>query len=122
MLIEVALHGFAATSRKLNIPVSAIKRQLENNGLPVLKQDIANYYITYLKDNSSKTTDTKLKTKILQIDPVDNTILNIFNSGYEAGRYLGDENKRKHINEVCLGKRATAYGYIWRRVDESNEG
>ena len=44
-------------------------------------------------------------------------ILNIFPSQREAERYLNKSGARRHINEVCQGKRKTAYGYKWKKID-----
>lgn len=39
-----------------------------------------------------------------------------FTSLSDAGRYLGNVNKNRHISEVCNGKRKTAYGYKWKFI------
>ena len=41
------------------------------------------------------------------------TILRIFSSAREAGKYLKNSNAGTHISDVCNGKRKTAYGYFW---------
>ena len=41
-------------------------------------------------------------------------ILKVFNSLNEAERFLDKPGSRRHISEVCQGKRQTAYGYKWK--------
>lgn len=51
--------------------------------------------------------------QVAMIDINNGAILNTFDSINDAGRYIGGEEKSKHISEVCNGKRKTAYGYRW---------
>lgn len=122
VLIDIAKHGFEDVCSRLGSCRKTIKNHLAASGLPTSKTEIVQYYKTNILQTTSTPKKKISKGKVLQIDIKTGVVLNEFENGCEAGRYLGDENKRKHINEVCLGKRATAYGYIWRRVDESNEG
>ena len=50
-------------------------------------------------------------------------LLRTFSSLTEAALFLGDESKRRHIFEVCNGKkhRNTAYGYKWRWHNDHTE-
>lgn len=54
---------------------------------------------------------------VYQIDKNSNEILNKYQSIDEAKSITGI----KHISCVCLGKRKTAGGYIWRYVNENNK-
>ena len=56
------------------------------------------------------------KKKIEQYD-LNNNLLNIFDGCRDAARFLGDENKSKHISECANRKRKTAYGYIWKYAE-----
>lgn len=56
------------------------------------------------------------KKKIEQYD-LNNNLLNTFDGCRDAARFLGDENKNKHISECANGKRKTAYGYIWKYAE-----
>ena len=44
-------------------------------------------------------------------------ILKTFSSITEAERYLNKKGGRRHITEVCRGKRKTAYGYKWKYLN-----
>lgn len=46
------------------------------------------------------------------IDKNTKEILKVFPNMAEAGRYIG--HNRSHIQNVCCGRRKTAYGYIWK--------
>lgn len=51
--------------------------------------------------------------KVVMIDKSTGVILNEFKSGREASRYiLNNDSGNSHINEVCKGKRKSAYGYL----------
>ena len=51
---------------------------------------------------------------VLMLDKNTHQIVNIFPSYKEAERYLNKTGSRRHIAEVCKGKRKTAYGYEWK--------
>lgn len=112
VLIDIAQNGFENVCAKLGSCRKTIKNHLSTNGLPTSKTEIVQYYKMNISHQPETLKKKMSKGKVLQIDIKTGEVLNTFENGYEAGRYLGDENKRKHINEVCLGKRATAYGYI----------
>lgn len=47
----------------------------------------------------------------------DGTVIKIFHSVKEAGAFLGDRRKARHIAEVAKGKRKSAYGYYWKYIN-----
>ena len=55
--------------------------------------------------------------RICQIDKQTNEILGVFESAAEAARAIGIP-RYEHIGQVCVGKRDSAYGYIWKYLDE----
>ena len=60
-----------------------------------------------------------LQKPIAMLDKTTEETIKIFSSVQEATNYLNvNRNGRVHINEVCRGKRKTAYGYKWRHLDE----
>ena len=59
------------------------------------------------------------KKKILQISKENNEIIQTFNSLTEAAKSLGNKSAGC-IGEVCNGKRKSAYGYIWKYLNEEN--
>ena len=112
VLIKIATIGFEASCTELKVCRKTLKKHLANANLPTSKKDIVEYYHTYIL-KEIKTPKIKMSTgAVQQIDKNTLEILAIYNNSYEAGRALGDENKRKHINEVCQGKRKSAYGFI----------
>jgi hypothetical protein len=53
------------------------------------------------------------------LDKTTEEVIKIFSSTREATNYLNiNRDGRVSINEVCRGKRKTAYGYKWRHLDE----
>ena len=59
------------------------------------------------------------KIKVQQIDKESQEILNVFNSAADAAEYLGKDRKNggSQISAVCNGRKKTAYGYKWKKVD-----
>lgn len=52
--------------------------------------------------------------KVAQVNKETNEIINVFPSCREAGRSIGKSDQ--HIQEVCSGKRKSAYGYFWKYI------
>lgn len=55
-----------------------------------------------------------LSKDVAMIDKTTNKIIKVFNGTHEAGRYLGKSHQ--HIQQVCQGKRKSAYGYLWKYI------
>ena len=89
---------------KTNYDPQTIKRGLVEN--KITHEDIINR----LKQQKSR--------KVCMIDMNTNEIIQCFGSGKEAGIFLGDKNKAKHIGKVCRGERQSAYGYYWKFLDD----
>lgn len=73
------------------------------------------------KENTAHAIATGLssitKKPIYQIDTTTNEILNTFSCLKEALDFIGKKYKRS-IEDVCKGKRKTAYGYKWKYKEE----
>ena len=69
------------------------------------------------KENTKHAIKTGLtiieKKTIYQIDKDTNEIINTFSCLKEALDFIGKKYKRS-IEDVCNGKRSTAYGYKWK--------
>lgn len=51
------------------------------------------------------------------LDKETEEIIKIFNSRYEAAKYISNSyNAESHIMAVCSGKKKTAYGYKWKDI------
>ena len=53
-------------------------------------------------------------TPVMQLSK-EGTIINTFNSINEAGEYLG--KNPSHISSCCTGKRRTAFGFVWKYLN-----
>lgn len=62
---------------------------------------------------SAEQSKNNLSKPIIMIDKETNEPLKIFCSCSDAGRWLKDTKKCRHIAQVCNGARNTAYGYKW---------
>jgi hypothetical protein len=70
-----------------------------------LKEFHITSFPTYIASKSNK--------PVYMLDKNSEEILQSFSSTMEAERYLNKKGGHRHINEVCQGKRKTAYGYKW---------
>lgn len=52
---------------------------------------------------------------VAMIDKITGEVIRVFTGTWEAGRFLG--KGQQHIQEVCQGKRKSAYGYFWEYLD-----
>lgn len=67
-----------------------------------------------LKDCNLGINNPKCKKYILMIDIETKQVLNKFGSAREAGRFLGNENKKTSILNCLKGKCENTLGYIWK--------
>lgn len=94
-------------ANKLNIGKTTYYRYLRNYGLPSTGKELKEWL--FPKEPINK----KSKRVVLQFTE-DGQLLHEYESTRDAGRALGNEDYRKHIMDVCNGKRLTAYGYKWQ--------
>lgn len=69
--------------------------------------------------NSREQSKRLLGKTVAMCDKESKDIICIFNSASEAGAFLGDINKARHITDVARGKRKSAYGYYWKYIPTS---
>lgn len=84
----------------MNCSIDSVSKILKNN----------NYTTEQLIKNGQL-----IQTKIVaKINKETDEIIEIFNGTHEAGKSLNKSHQ--HIQEVCQGKRKTAYGYKWKYI------
>ena len=84
----------------MNCSIDSVSKILKNN----------NYTTEQLIKNGQL-----IQAKIVaKINKETDEIIEIFNGTYEAGKSLNKSHQ--HIQEVCQGKRKTAYGYKWKYI------
>ena len=66
------------------------------------------------KEDRIKNMALKKSNIVAMIDKETNKIIKVFNGTREAGRFLNKTHQ--HIQEVCQGKRKSAYGYLWKYI------
>ena len=115
-LIQIAKWGFESTCAHLQVCRTTLKNHLITANLPTSKKEIVQYYKQNILFEPIVEKRQMSTGRVAQIDMSTQEIINIFENGHEAGRALGDVNKRKHINEVCAGTRKSAYGFYWKRI------
>lgn len=70
------------------------------------------------KNEEQNSYKSKVLIRKVQQFTLQGELLHEYDNAHAAGRALGCENYRKHILDVCHGKRKTAYGYIWKFKEE----
>lgn len=114
--------SFSAVAREYGVSDNAIRKWCDSYNLPRHSKELKKLYetevlkITHSKEE--KQTKKGYSKIVLQCDKNDPSIVIAeYPSSHEAGRALGNEQKYKHIGEVCRGSRKSAYGYSWRYKD-----
>ena len=105
-LLALSIHqyNFAfVTEQYQTITWCDIQTYLKIHELPYTKPDIDKMY------------NQQARGYVYQCDKRTHEVVARYDSANDAGRALGDVNYRKHINEVCAGKRNSAYGFWWYR-------
>lgn len=72
------------------------------------------YLSKILKENNIEV--QRRKTKPVNQYSLDGKYIRTFSGAKEAGESI-NKNNAAHIREVCIGKRKTAYGYIWKYAE-----
>ena len=121
--LEIALIvkevGFLQAGKKFGVSDNAVKKWCRGYGIPSTKKELVAWYDQQagiapdVKAPIQRTPMTEIVHPVKQIDKNTGRVLNIFPSIRAAARALGNENMNGGIWKACLGKRKTAYGYIW---------
>lgn len=75
------------------------------------------------KNNNISDEDVLNRGNLLKSQPINmidkdtNIVIKTFKSFTEAGVFTNKKMGYRHIQEVCAGKRKTAYGYKWEKVN-----
>lgn len=81
-----------------------ITNHLENYGITAIERQIRGH-------------DYHRKS-VAMLDKNTEEILKIFSTTQETELFLGKPMSHRHVQEVCTGKRKTAYGYKWKYVKD----
>lgn len=79
-----------------------IKNHLENSGITVGERRKRGF--------------TKQSKPVAMLNKKIEEILRVFSSTQETERFLQKPGSKRHVYEVCNGKRKTAYGYKWKYI------
>lgn len=109
--------GFSAVGRKYEVSDNAIRKWCKSYGLPSKIEEVKQWWLNY-NDIVVKEKRKVTQGSVLQIDKETNEVIATFSSAVAAAESLGNRDYNKHISSVCTGKRKTAYGYKWRRIQE----
>lgn len=119
LLEKIYNSSFLAVGREYGVSDNAIRKWCIFYGVPSNKKDFKDYYekeiLKITKEEEVIKTKSSKSFTVVQCDKMNHDIIIAeYPSSHEAGRALGDEQKYKHIGEVCRGVRKSAYGYYWK--------
>ena len=100
------LHNYPCVNHK--------DENVRNNNVDNLEWCTYKYNLEYSKIIEKANNSTK--KKVARIDKNTLKIINIFDSTIDAQKRTGIHNG--NICECCKGKRKTAGGYIWKRIEQ----
>lgn len=115
--------NFTKIGRQFDVTDNTVRKWCKAYGLPYHSKDYIVKNQTITKYNSKNTIPSKA---VKQLDKITLQELNQFTSISEAGRYIKEQKQlialssaiAGNIGKVCKGTRKTAYGYIWKFVEE----
>ena len=102
---ELLANSFTAVAKKHGVSATTIRRWCRESGLPYLKDDY------HPKKATKEKVDQRKKVCALDMDTRE--IIMRFDSMSDAARWLQKERGEAHISDVCMGKRKSAYGFLW---------
>lgn len=116
ILADIYSNSMCFAANKIGISDNGLRKWLDKKGIPCHIKEFRQWYASEKLHISLPEKKPKLNRKY-QVEQYDlqGNYIQTFNSPIDAGRALGNENYRKHIADVCNGRRPTAYGYIWKK-------
>ena len=117
LLKEIANSSFVAIGSKYGVTDNAIRKWCAAYGLPTHAKEIKELY----KKEQNIITTPKIKKDytVGQFDD-DGNLIAIFSSPTVAAKSLG-KSRGSHITEVCNGIHKTAYGYVWKYINQNED-
>lgn len=73
-------------------------------------------YEENLNHGTRNVRSAKARSKPVGQYTIDGELVKVWQSAHEVERQLGFD--QGHISDIALGKQKTAYGYIWKYIDE----
>lgn len=110
---RLVLHAFDPRENEDELEAHHIDGNPSNNNLSNLMWVTHKENVSYIERRKARQCNKK---PVDQFDKDGNFIAR-YSSCSEAGRMTGCS--ARHISEVCIGKRKTCGGYIWKRVESS---
>ena len=113
---QIYLRGFKDVGRELGVSDNAIRAWCKAYELPTHTPEVKEWWMNYAGLEKPKPKKPNLTGKIAQIDKETLETIATFESGADAERKTG--YNAKTINRACTGNLKTAYGFIWKRINE----
>lgn len=117
LLKEIANSSFVATGSKYGVTDNAVRKWCAAYGLPTHTKEIKELYKK--EQNITTTSKTKKDYTVGQFD-IDGNLIAVFSSSTDAAKSLG-KSRGSHITEVCNGIHKTAYGYVWKYINQNED-
>lgn len=110
-------YGFEKVGKMYGVSSKAVTQWCKRYGIPHKKQELIDWYNNQqgIEIEKSQPYVRKSRQKVQQIDIATQRIIQTFPTANAAARAIG-QKRGNHINDVCNGKRQTAYGFSWRYI------
>lgn len=113
--------GFEKVGQIMGVSSRAIAKWCKSYGIPNTKKKLIDWYNQEMGIEEEyhrwdeRKTDVRVRP-VKQIDMKTGCVITTFRSALSAANTLG-KTRGSHINDVCNGKRTSAYGYFWKYVE-----
>lgn len=117
LLKEIANSSFVAVGTKYGVTDNAIRKWCKAYDLPTHTKEIKELYKK--EQGILDTPKTQKDYTVGQFD-LNGNLIATFQSPAVAAKSLG-KSRGSHITEVCNGIHKTAYGYVWKYINQEKE-
>lgn len=116
----IYLSNFSEVGRQFGVTDNTIRNWCRAYGLPTHSKDIEEWWRNHAGIEKSQPKKKNKWGKIAKIDKNTLEIIEVFENGQDVER-KNPEYKAKTVNRACTGNLKTAYGFIWKRLEDINK-
>lgn len=114
---QVYLKGFAEVGREFGVTDNTIRDWCRNYELPTHTSELKDWWMNFTGIEKPIVKKKNKKGQIAQINKETLEIIEIFDNGADVERKY-PQYISKTVNRACTGNLKTAYGFIWKRLED----
>ena len=115
----IAESSFVKVGEHFGVSDNSIKKWCKSYNIPTKRRALVEWYNSQVESDKKIISIYAGSKRVSQIDVQTGNVIAIFGSLADAARTMG-ANGDSNIFDACNGRKKTAYGYVWRYVDEPN--